>query len=167
MRAPWWIAGTWLGTHLLRPVKIKGAVFVVLTVGIAIAAVHTGNNLLFLVVAALLSTLLVSSFISRLSLAGLELDFRLPEHISARRAFGAKILVRNCKGWAPSFSVRVAGPEDSVFSTPLYFPVLPGGATLEETVEVRFARRGLHMESGFEVSTSFPPSRFLAVTLYR
>jgi len=137
-------------------IKARGLVFVLLTLITASAALHTGNNLVFLVLAALLSTLLISNLISRLSLAGLEFDFRLPEHISARRTIGAQLIVRNCKRWMPSFSAYVTGAGESVFAQPVYFPLLPGGATAEETVQVSFTRRGLHREPGFEVSTCFP-----------
>jgi uncharacterized protein (DUF58 family) len=133
-----------------------GLVFAVAALLVAFTAVVSANNLLFLILAAMISILLISNFICRLSLAGLELDFHLPEHLSARRTFPARIFVRNGKRWMPSFSVEVAGVGESAFSTPLYFPVLPGGSTLEETVEVRFDRRGLHREDGFEFSTSFP-----------
>ena len=119
------------------------------------AAVITGNNLLFLILAAMVATLMISNLVSRLSLAGLELDFRMPEHVSARRKFPARILVRNTKRWMPSFSVRLAGIGDSIVSA-LYFPVLPGGETLEQMVDVEFARRGIHREDGFRFSTAFP-----------
>ncbi len=124
-------------------------------VAVAIAAVLTTNNLLFLLVAAMVSTLMISNLVSRLSLAGLELDFRMPEHVSAQRKFPARILVRNVKRWMPSFSVRLAGIGDSVFAA-LYFPVLPGGSTLEQMVDVEFKRRGLHREDGFQFTTAFP-----------
>jgi uncharacterized protein (DUF58 family) len=122
---------------------------------VAAAAAVTGNNLLFLILAAMVATLMISNLVSRLSLAGLELDFRMPEHVSARRKFPARILVRNTKRWMPSFSVRLAGIGDSIFSA-LYFPLLPGGETVEQIVDVEFARRGIHREDGFQFSTAFP-----------
>ena len=45
----------------------------------ALAAVVSANNLLFLVLAATLATLLVSGLLGSLSLAGLEVDFVAPE----------------------------------------------------------------------------------------
>jgi len=122
----------------------------------AAAAVLSGNNLVFLILSALLAALMVSNLISRLSLAGLELDFRLPEHVSARRRFPARVLVRNTKRWMPSFSVRLVGARESVLSSAIYFPVLPGGSTVEEVVEAGFARRGVHHEDNFEFQTAFP-----------
>jgi uncharacterized protein (DUF58 family) len=132
-----------------------GLLFVAALAGVGVAAAITANNLLFLILAAMLATLVVSNLVSRLSLSGLELDFRMPEHLSARRAFPARILVRNRKGWMPSFSVRLAGIGHSVFSA-VYFPILPGGATVEQLLDVEFSRRGVHREHGFQFSTSFP-----------
>jgi uncharacterized protein (DUF58 family) len=40
--------------------------------------------------------------------------------------------------------------------SPVYFQVIAGGAVVEEIVEVRFQRRGIHRESSFQFSTSFP-----------
>jgi uncharacterized protein (DUF58 family) len=144
----------WRSLELGRTTAV-GLSFATAMLAVAIAAVLTGNNLLFLLVAAMVSTLMISNLVSRLSLAGLELDFRMPEHVSARRKFPARILVRNVKRGMPSFSVRLAGIGDSVFAA-LYFPVLPGRGTSEQLVEVEFKRRGLHREDGFQFTTAFP-----------
>jgi uncharacterized protein (DUF58 family) len=59
----------------------------------------------------------------------------------------------------PSFSVRVVGVEERhppPLVSAVYFPVIPGGATLEETVEVRFIRRGAYRRNSFAFSTRFP-----------
>jgi uncharacterized protein (DUF58 family) len=140
---------------MARRTTSGGLLFAGALVGVAVAAAVTANNLLFLILAAMLATLMISNLVGRLSLAGLELDFRMPEHVSARRKFPARILVRNTKRWMPSFSVRLAGIGDSVFSA-LYFPVIPGGATIEQALDVEFARRGIHREDGFQFSTAFP-----------
>lgn len=133
-----------------------GLLFTLAVLLVGIAAVVSANNLLFLIVAAMLSTLMVSGFISRLSLAGLELDFVLPEHITARRKVVAHLHVRNLKRWVPSFSVHLTGLAESALSSPVYFPVLSGRTALGETVEVCFQTRGLHRENSFQFSTSFP-----------
>ncbi len=136
-------------------VTYGGALFTLAMVLVGIAAAASANNLLFLIVAAMLSTLMVSGFVSRLSLAGLELDFVLPEHIAAGRKLAGRIYVRNSKSWVPSFSVHLGGANENLLTT-LYFPVIPGGAVLDETIEVCFRRRGIYRESGFQFSTSFP-----------
>jgi uncharacterized protein (DUF58 family) len=121
-------------------------------------AILSGNNLLFLIMAAMLATLLVSGFVSRLCLAALELDFLVPEHVPARRHVPGKLFVRNQK-WLPSFSIRVEAirdPESPSLKSGIYFPVIAGGTTLEETVEVRFPRRGTYRQNSFAFSTCFP-----------
>lgn len=136
-------------------VTYGGALFTLAMLLLGIAAAASANNLLFLIVAAMLSTLLVSGFVSRLSLAGLELDFALPEHIVARRKLAGRIYIRNSKRWVPSFSVHLGGSSENLL-TKIYFPVIPGGGVLDETVEVCFNRRGVRRETGFQFSTSFP-----------
>ena len=53
---------------------------------VAFGAIVSANNLLFLIVATMMATLLVSGLVSRLCLAGLELDFQVPEHVPAGAA---------------------------------------------------------------------------------
>src|SRR6185369_14137416 len=81
--------------------------FAVLLVGFA--SFVTANNLLFLVFSAMLATLLVSGFLSRLMLSGLELELVLPEHVWARTAAPARIRLRNLKRITPSFSLELTG----------------------------------------------------------
>jgi len=130
----------------------------------------SGNNVLFLLLGCLLATLLVSGFISRLSLAGLELDFLFPEHVSTRRRVPALLKLKNEKSWMPSFAIHLEGMPDSVFSSKIYFPWLAGGATAQEMVEVEFAKRGQHRQNSFRLQSSFPfglTERQVQVTLRR
>ena len=84
-----------------------GIVYVLATVVIAIAAVNTGNNLLYIVVAAMLAAILVSGYASAWVLRYLELDIRVPEHLFAGRPVLGRIVLHNPRRWMPSFSVRV------------------------------------------------------------
>ena len=86
-----------------------GVAFTAALLLVALAAALSANNLLFLIAAAMLATLLVSSFVSRLSLAGLQVDLLLPEHISARRPTPARIRLRNLKWIMPSVSIQISG----------------------------------------------------------
>lgn len=84
-----------------------GVVYIVVTVLIGVAAIHSGNNLLYIVVASLLSAIMVSGIASALVLRNLELDIHLPEHIFAGHPALARLVLRNGSRWLPSFSVRV------------------------------------------------------------
>lgn len=123
------------------------------------AAVLTGNNLLYLIVAGMMATLLVSGLVSRLCLAALELDFLVPDHVAARRPVPGKLYVRNQKWIVPSFSIRVEAiraAEGPVLASAVYFPLIAGGATLDHTVEIQFPKRGAYRRNSFAFSTSFP-----------
>ncbi len=148
---------------IARRVRYKitrgGALFTLAILIVGMGAVVSANNLLFLVVAAMLATLLVSGFVSRMCLAALELDFQVPEHVSARRVVPGKLFVHNQKWFMPSFSIRVEGirdPASPTLQSDVYFPLIAGRARLEETVEVRFPARGAYRQNSFAFSTSFP-----------
>ena len=88
-------------------VNRAGIVYVLVTLVIGIAAVNTGNNLLYIVVAAMLAAIIVSGYVSAVVLRYLELDIRLPEHVFAGRPVLGRIVLRNARRVLPSFSVRV------------------------------------------------------------
>jgi len=145
----------WLGWfHERYRVTRGGWLFGAALALLAAGAVAFSNNLLFLIVAAMLATLLVSGLVSRLGLAGLELELLLPEHIAARQRTPARLRLRNLKRLFPSFSIEVSGP--AILDRPVYFPLLPGGAGREEAIYVEFPRRGRHGRNLFQFTTRFP-----------
>ena len=88
----------------------EGLVYMAVALVIGVAALNTGNNLLFIVVAAMLAGVLVSGVASALVLGGLRLDVTLPNHVFARQEVMARIHLRN--GFkVPSFSVSVVPPK--------------------------------------------------------
>ena len=84
-----------------------GVAYVVTVLLIGIAALNTGNNLLYIIVAAMLAAILVSGVASAVVLRDLQLDVHLPEHVFAGRAALGRIVLRNPRRWLPSFSVNV------------------------------------------------------------
>lgn len=84
-----------------------GVAYVVTVLLIGIAALNTGNNLLYIIVAAMLAAILVSGVASAVVLRELELDVLLPEHVFAGRTALGRIVLRNPRSWLPSFSVSV------------------------------------------------------------
>lgn len=154
----------WRSWSNLRGMRYRvtrgGVAFTVALLLVALAGALTANNLLFLIAAAMIATLLISGFVSRLSLAGLQVDLLLPEHISARRPTAAKIRLRNLKWLMPSVSIQISGApfdgRESLLRTPIYYPLLPGRAVIEEEAEVYFPRRGEHGNNLFVFTTRFP-----------
>src|SRR5690606_39597128 len=67
------------------PVTWHGVVFVSLILLVAGAALYSGNNLIYLILSAMLAATLLSGLVSRIDLAGLHLTLGLPDHIFAGR----------------------------------------------------------------------------------
>src|SRR5215471_9693501 len=138
---------------LTRRIRYKitrgGLLFTFAIAMVAFGAIVSANNLLFLIVATMMATLLISGLVSRLCLAELNLDFFVPDHVPAGRTVPGKLFVRNDKWFIPSFSLRVEAirdPASPILKSGVYFPLIASGTTLEETVEVRFPRRGRYQQ---------------------
>src|ERR1043166_1366239 len=84
-----------------------GIIYMVGVVLIAIAALNTGNNLLYIIVATLLGAILISGIASAVVLRALDLDVGLPEHVFAGQPVAGKAMVHNTRKWLPSFSVSL------------------------------------------------------------
>src|SRR3569833_1868114 len=69
----------------------EGGAYLVLTLLIAIGALNTGNNLLFLVVSAMLGAVLVSGIASAIVLMGIDVEFELPQHVFAKQSYSAVV----------------------------------------------------------------------------
>lgn len=134
----------------------SGAVFSLLIVLVGLGAFASANNLLFLLLAAMLSTMLISGFVSRLSLAGLELRLLLPEHVFAKRKLPARVQLFNSKRWMPSFSIQLASTDTEESPGTIYFPMVPGGGVVDALTTVHFGRRGLYGDSQYQFTTRFP-----------
>jgi uncharacterized protein (DUF58 family) len=132
-----------------------GAVFV-----LVLAAINTGNNLLFLILACLLGGILVSGVLSRVVLTGVEMKFELPEHIFAEQPVLAEMELRNDKQIWPSFSLRVIGGKKKataeILARPVFFPYVPRQSATRQKVELRFPRRGVYRQDSFGIRTRFP-----------
>ncbi len=91
-----------------------GVTYVLATIVIGIAALNTGNNLLYIVVAAMLAAILVSGVASAMVLRRLELEVRLPEQVFAKRPVNVDLGLRNPRRFLPAFSIRIvpAGQEE-------------------------------------------------------
>jgi uncharacterized protein (DUF58 family) len=143
-------------------VTLGGVLFLLALCLTGVGAFFSGNNLLFLIFATMMALLLVSGFLSRLVLAGLEIELLLPEHVSARAPAAARVRLRNLKRITPSFSIELAGQRDpvtntpSILTAPVYFPLVPGRAMIEAPIQVVFPHRGRHRENLFVLSTKFP-----------
>ncbi len=88
----------------------EGLIYLAIILVIGVAALNTGNNLLFIVVSAMLAVIIASGIASAAILRGLELDLGLPEHLFAGEPVQGRITLRNRRRFLPSFSVSVVPP---------------------------------------------------------
>lgn len=82
-----------------------GMFYALVVLLIGIAALNTGNNLLYIIVAAMLAAIVVSGIASSVCLRGLELELKVPEHIFAGTDVLATVCVNNPRRWIPSLSI--------------------------------------------------------------
>jgi uncharacterized protein (DUF58 family) len=117
-----------------------GIIYVVSVLLIGVAALNTGNNLLYVIVAAMLAAILVSGVASAIVLRELELDIRLPEQVFAGRPTLGKIVIRNRRRWLPSFSISVVPlkrkPSGKWRSVPTTFGFPPGRPATKQWVRL-------------------------------
>src|ERR1700730_15508958 len=102
----------WIGYQMEYRITREGWIYIGGIIIVALAALNTGNNLLFLILASLIAIILMSGILSSITLSGIELRLELPEHIFAGQTVRARIELENEKLTLPSFSLRVEGAKD-------------------------------------------------------
>jgi uncharacterized protein (DUF58 family) len=168
----------------------EGFLFLLGVVLLSLATINSGNNLLFIILAALLSAILISGIISRNSLRQVSLSLQLPENVFVGEIVSIKVTMKNLKRIFPSFSIRVedsdlsrkrsvlsivkerifhwrnkaseAEAEDrAMFRQAAYFPILRAREIRSELTMQSFPNRGRYSLQGFSISTRFPFGFFL------
>lgn len=84
-----------------------GWCFVAIVFGVGFAALNTGNNLLYLVLALMLSFLVLSGLLSELSLRGIRVERRLPGELFAGHPNRLVLRVHNDQKRTTAFAVSV------------------------------------------------------------
>jgi uncharacterized protein (DUF58 family) len=150
----------WLAYQVDYRLTREGIIYLAAVFILILAAVNTGNNLLFMILACAIAGILISGILSRMVLSGIELKFDLPEHIFAEQPVIAEVELRNEKQIWPSFSLRVVGESKKspgqILATPVFFPYVPRMGSARQKVELRFARRGVYWQDAFGLRTRFP-----------
>jgi uncharacterized protein (DUF58 family) len=162
----------WLTYHVSYRVTREGIVYLAGIFVVLLAALNTGNNLLFLVLGCMLAGIILSGILSRITLSGIELHLELPEHVFANDPAPAIVELNNLKRALPSFALRVvgqkiksnpgaAGTKDAnaggaLLDRPVYFPYLPRGQAVRNRVELLFPKRGVYRQETLALRSRFP-----------
>ena len=144
----------------LRPTR-AGWVFFAFTLGVGLAALNTGNNLLYMIHALLLSFLVLSGVMSESALRGIRVQRRLPAELVAERAGQIALEVLNDQPRIPSFAIVVEDfaenelGEQFVTGRAFALRIAPRA---RETRSYSFAAptRGVLRLAGVRVATRFP-----------
>lgn len=144
-----------------------GAPFFTVLAILALAAVVTGNNLLYLIVSGLVAMVVVSGLASALNLSGMELRFRLPEEMYAGQPVPVHFTLTNAKSFWPAYSLTVVAASRPLATTaqaaalevampPAYFAYLPRHASALADSMIQFPGRGRYTAASFVLATRFP-----------
>jgi uncharacterized protein (DUF58 family) len=145
------------GAKRLFHITRQGWYFLALTLGVGLAALRTGNNLLFLVLGMMLGMVLLSGLLAELSLRKLSLKRFSPPELRSCKPFLMHVSIKNEKKRMPSFSIEVEDIlEGQLMDKRCYFLKIPAGRTQKTSYRHAFPRRGRYRFIGFKVSTKFP-----------
>lgn len=148
----------------------EGGLYLAIVGVIAVAALNTGNNLLFIVLSCLLAGIVVSGVFSTIVLQGLKIELGLPDNVLAEQPVIAELRLKNTKRFFASFSVTISAqapsrrrhaehaprPEAPILWRPIYIPYIRSRSSVSELLEFNFPKRGRHFQEGLRVSTIFP-----------
>jgi len=146
----------------LRPTR-AGWIFFALTLGVGLAALNTGNNLLYLVLSFMLSFLVLSGVLSESALRGVRVQRRVAREVFAGQPAPVALEIANEQRRVPSFALVVEDLEAARGGRGLGAPVgrvfalrVPPGGTETRTYPLVAPCRGELVLGGFRVSTRFP-----------
>src|SRR5918996_4224443 len=94
----------WASRHRSIRLTSEGVRFVLLTFGIGIASVNTGNNLLYLLFAMMLSLIVISGILSERCFKQVAVSRRLPPVLFANQPATAAFVIANRSSRLPVFS---------------------------------------------------------------
>ena len=130
-----------------------GALFTSGAFAVGFAAINTGNNLLYLLLGAMLGFIAVSSWLSEQVIRNLRIYRRTPRGVTVGNPLRIHYEVENHRKRVPSFALEIG--EDGLPGLG-FLPFLPTGARAVTRSENRFVQRGVYPLKAVTISTSFP-----------
>lgn len=138
-----------------RPTR-EGVWFLLLLGGVVIAAVNTGNNLLYIMLGSMCSLLVLSNLLAEWNLRGLSLQRRLPAEVYAGQPASGAFRVENRRRFGASAALRVSEQlPDGVVAHGLCLRVSPG-AVVEVPARWTLPRRGPVQLDALRLASAWP-----------
>ncbi len=151
---------TWRRVRAWRRIQFTagGLIFTVGAFAVGFAAMNTGNNLLYLLLGAMLGFIAVSGWLSEQAIRAVTIERQVPRSVTVGQDMRIVYTVHNHKTRLPSMAVEVS--EEGLPERAFVAHVPPS-----ETVQARstnsFVRRGIYPLRTLTLSTSFPFGLFL------
>lgn len=120
------------------------------------AAVNTGNNLLYLLVSALLGFMSVSGVLGKWNLARVEVRYLPPDEIYDGLPTLVGVELVNRRRWLPIFLMEVV-----IDDRALFFPLVDPRQGRPKSVEITLAGRGLRQLPDAAIRSRFPVNFFI------
>jgi len=134
---------------------------------VVFAAINTANNLLYMVLSALLAVLLLSGFMSALNFRYIRLGIRIPTHCFAGEAFPISIQAHNEKRVFPSFSIQFDPVESGAFRfSSFYIPFIGGLRHTSQAGQAILMKRGRYTMREVKASSRYPFGFFMKDRTY-
>lgn len=142
----------WRPPRTLKITRI-GRIYLVMTLGVGLGALNTGNNMLYLVLGFLLSIIVLSGVLSERALRDVSVRRVVPEGVYAQEPFALRYEVTRAKGRA--FALKLSEAAGTLEGW-AWVPWVGAERPLVVRAEVTAPKRGPLRLSTLEVSTYFP-----------
>jgi uncharacterized protein (DUF58 family) len=126
-------------------------------IALGFATLNTGNNLLYLLLGALLGLIVVSGWLSEQAIRHIRIVRRTPHGI-AGQALIFSYEVHNGKRSLPTLALQLRETDAPITA---FVAAVPAGKSAYARAEVTFARRGVYRLHRFTLSTTFPFGLFV------
>src|SRR5712691_8560677 len=147
----------WMSFLTHYQVTREGWLYFAAVIVVVFAAINTANNLLYMVLSALLAVLLLSGFLSALNFRFLKVTARVPSHCFAREPFPISVQVHNLKQLFPTFSLQLEPVEESTFRfSTFYVPLVSGQKHTSDLGQAMLAKRGRYTLQKIKASSRYP-----------
>jgi uncharacterized protein (DUF58 family) len=146
----------------------EGIRFLLFTIAIGVAAINTGNNLFYLLLAMMLSLVVISGLLSEQCLRRLDFHRHVPDLILANDPTTVTLSVTNRNTWLPCFSLKlldVAAGQD--LDRGLFVDHLPPQRSVLLSYPILATARGRLRLECVRAETLFPFGLFLKRALYQ
>ena len=136
-----------------------GWLFTLGALAVGVAAIPTGNNLLFLVLGSMLGFISVSGWLSEQTIQRLEIERRIPRGVTAGKPFRMGYRIRNHKRRMPSHAVEIREAQLVALDArtkPAWLSTLPGAGVTSVRAEHVVPKRGVYVLDELTLATGFP-----------